>query len=479
MIESRIAGPTDWDGWRSAARNLLAHSVAPDRAVWSVAGGMRDLLADEDAPLPVEQSSVPFSVPRGFFALAESAILHRDPARFALLYELLWRLQNEKSLLSVSVDPLVAKLEGMAKAVHRDQHKMKAFVRFREIAADDGAHFVAWFEPEHFIVEATAPFFARRFTNLDWTILTPDRCAHWNKVALFFAEGASKHDAPAHDAIEEIWRTYYRSIFNPARLKVNMMRKEMPKKYWRNLPEAPLIKPLTDAALPAAHGMIAAGGSAAKANPQRMVEMKKQADDLFTQAPGSLAELRREAAHCRACPLWKDATQTVFGEGAAHAPLMLVGEQPGDKEDLAGKPFVGPAGAMLDRALEDVGIERKKTYVTNAVKHFKFTPRGKIRLHQKPNTAEIKACNPWLQRERAAVKPRLIVALGATAAHGVFGKAMAIGKNRGKVIELEDGAKALITVHPSYLLRVEEKDKAREYAAFVHDLKVAVKYLAR
>jgi DNA polymerase len=124
MIENRIASPTDWDGWRSAARGLIARGVAPDRAVWSVAGGMRDLLADDHAPLPVEQSPAPFSVPRGFFALAESAILHRDPARFALLYELLWRLQNEKSLLSISIDPLVTKLEGMAKAVHRDQHKM-------------------------------------------------------------------------------------------------------------------------------------------------------------------------------------------------------------------------------------------------------------------------------------------------------------------------------------------------------------------
>ena len=202
-------------------------------------------------------------------------------------------------------------------------------------------------------------------------------------------------------------------------------------------------------------------------------------DDLFAEEPGTLEDARREAAHCRACHLYKHATQTVFGEGAVHAQLMLVGEQPGDKEDLDGRPFIGPAGKIMDRALEEAGIERKKTYVTNAVKHFKFTPRGKIRLHQKPDTAEIKACNPWLQRERAIVKPKLIIAMGATAAHSVFGKAMPIGKNRGRVMELEDGAAAMITVHPSYLLRVQDEDKAREYAAFVHDLNVAVKYLER
>ncbi|HKD21934.1 MAG TPA: UdgX family uracil-DNA binding protein [Rhizomicrobium sp.] len=189
-----------------------------------------------------------------------------------------------------------------------------------------------------------------------------------------------------------------------------------------------------------------------------------------------LADLREEAKACRACPLWRNATQTVFGEGAEHAPLMLVGEQPGDKEDLTGKPFVGPAGRLLDRALEDARIERKKTYVTNAVKHFKFVRHGKIRLHQRPDASEIAACNQWLVHERSAVEPRLIVAMGATAVRGVFGKTMVIGRNRGRVIDLE-GAKALITVHPSYILRLNGEDKEREYQAFVDDLKVAENFL--
>jgi uracil-DNA glycosylase family protein len=200
----------------------------------------------------------------------------------------------------------------------------------------------------------------------------------------------------------------------------------------------------------------------------------------MTTAPSSLKTLRDEAANCRACHLWKHATQTVFGEGPQTAPVLLVGEQPGDKEDLAGKPFVGPAGQMLDRALEQAGIDRNKVYVTNAVKHFKFVPRGKIRLHQKPNTSEIEACRPWYERELAAIKPDLVVAMGATAAQCVFGKITPINKNRGRPIDLDDGIRALVTVHPSYLLRLPDADaKAREYQRFVDDLKIAAALLGK
>lgn len=185
---------------------------------------------------------------------------------------------------------------------------------------------------------------------------------------------------------------------------------------------------------------------------------------------------REEARRCRACDLWRPATQMVFGEGTVHAPLMLVGEQPGDKEDLAGTPFVGPAGRILDRGLAEAGIARDKAYVTNAVKHFKFVRRGKIRLHQKPDSSEIKACSQWLARERAIVQPRLIVALGATAARAVFGKTMVIGRNRGRVLDLGAGAKAVVTVHPSYLLRVDEADMDREYGLFVADLCLAAPF---
>ena len=190
-----------------------------------------------------------------------------------------------------------------------------------------------------------------------------------------------------------------------------------------------------------------------------------------------IEKLREEAASCRACPLWKDATQTVFGEGPPDARVMLLGEQPGDKEDLAGHPFVGPAGAMLDRALEDAGIDRAKVYVTNAVKHFKFFRRGKFRLHQKPTTPDIRACRPWYERELAAIKPDLVVAMGATAAQCVFGKITPVNKTRGRLIGIEDGIEALVTVHPSYLLRLpDEAAQALEYQRFVGDLKIAAEH---
>jgi DNA polymerase len=200
-------------------------------------------------------------------------------------------------------------------------------------------------------------------------------------------------------------------------------------------------------------------------------------NDRFLPISEHLGKIRKEAEDCRDCPLWRDATQTVFGEGPESASVMFVGEQPGDKEDIAGKPFVGPAGKLLDKALDEAGIERRKSYVTNAIKHFKFVRRGKIRLHQKPNTSEIKACRQWYQREREAIQPELIVALGATAAHSVFGKTMPINKNRGKILSIDEDWEGFITVHPSFLLRVPNEDKEKEYAYFLRDLRMIAKFI--
>ena len=190
----------------------------------------------------------------------------------------------------------------------------------------------------------------------------------------------------------------------------------------------------------------------------------------------SLATLKSAAKSCTACHLYKHATQTVFGEGAKGAKLMLLGEQPGDQEDLAGKPFVGPAGKILDRALEEAGIERKRVYVTNTVKHFKWEPRGKRRIHKKPNSREIAACRPWLEAELRVVRPGLLVCLGATAAQAIFGPTFRVTRERGKVLESELAPKVLATVHPSSLLRQpDEESREREYRLFVADLRTAIK----
>jgi DNA polymerase len=190
----------------------------------------------------------------------------------------------------------------------------------------------------------------------------------------------------------------------------------------------------------------------------------------------SLKELCEAARDCTACHLYKHATQTVFGEGPKNAPMMLVGEQPGDHEDVAGKPFVGPAGKIMDRALKEAGIDRKRVYVTNAVKHFKWEPRGKRRLHKKPNSREIAACRPWLEAELRLVRPKLVVALGATAAQTIFGPSFRVTRERGKILSSKFAPKVVATLHPSSLLRQpDEESREREYRNFVADLRVALK----
>jgi uracil-DNA glycosylase len=186
----------------------------------------------------------------------------------------------------------------------------------------------------------------------------------------------------------------------------------------------------------------------------------------------TLPALRDAAAGCRACPLWKTGTQTVFGEGAADAEVLFVGEQPGDREDIEGRPFVGPAGRLFDEALEEAGIDRSTAYVTNAVKHFKWQPRGKRRIHQKPSWGEIAACRPWLDAELAVVRPTALVLLGATAAQGLLGRDFRVTKQRGVPIESELAPLVLATVHPSSILRAPDDSRALERAAFVDDLRV-------
>jgi uracil-DNA glycosylase len=465
---------TDFDGWRKAARRLALNDATPSDVTWTVRGKAELFSASRVNELPDAPHAV-FSVSATFVELAKAAILHRNDERFALLYRLLWRLRSHHDLLGATTDPDVVEVNAMARAVYRDIERMHTLVRFREIGREQKAHYVAWFEPEHYIVEAAAPFFAGRFADMPWSILTPDASAHWDGHAISITAGVDKSEVPTADRLEEAWRRHTSSIFNPAQLKVM----EMPQAYWRNLPEDSIIRPLLEDAMRMTGGFIKNVASDPQISERRQGTPMADRQAQHTKAHDTIAALRAEAADCRDCPLWKDATQTVFGEGPQTAAIMLVGEQPGDKEDLAGRPFVGPAGQMLDRALEDAGIARAKVYVTNAVKHFKFVPRGKIRLHQKPATPDIRACRQWYERELAAIRPELVVALGATAAQSVFGKITPVNKNRGRLID-HDGTKVLVTVHPSYLLRLpDENARALEYQRFVDDLKIAAGLLRR
>jgi DNA polymerase len=471
MPDIVLAGPADFAGWRAAARGLVAKGVPPGEIRWRVGESMPDLFADAPPPpMAANENGPHFAVPRAFVDLAGAAALHRDPERFSLLYRLLWRIRDDARLMGFASDVDVARVGLLARAVRRDIHKMHAFVRFRAVGAGDEERFVAWYEPDNHIVEAAAPFFMRRFANLRWAILTPERTAGWDGSQLVFGPGASIADAPGEDGLEALWTQYYASTFNPARLNPAMMRTEMPTRFWKNLPEAARIPALIGAAGERTRAMVARPPAPAVVRKGAMM-VDAQPEVLSV----GLDAVRAAAMDCRDCPLWQPATQTVFGEGPPRPEIVLVGEQPGDQEDLAGRPFVGPAGRMLDRALAEAGIDRARVYVTNAVKHFKFEPRGKRRIHAKPNSLEIRACHQWLEQELALVQPQLTVALGATAAQSLFGRAMPIGANRGRILEF-GGGRALITVHPSYLLRLPDEDaKAREYAAFVADLSLAAR----
>ena len=213
MHHITLDSETDFDGWRKAARALALNDVKPSDVSWRVADDAPELF-EPTAP-PLEPPSGTFNVPARFVELADIAILHRNPERFALLYRLLWRLRSNHDLLDIATDPDVAEVAAMAKAVRRDEHKMHAFVRFREVGREQKSHFVAWFEPEHHIVELAAPFFARRFADMPWSILTPDVCAHWDGHAVSITPGVAKSEAPTADRLEETWRRYYASIFNP------------------------------------------------------------------------------------------------------------------------------------------------------------------------------------------------------------------------------------------------------------------------
>jgi uracil-DNA glycosylase family protein len=313
MYRAYVAGEHDFESWRQAARPFLLAGIAPQDITWAVGPALADATPPPE-PLP----GATISVPKAFFDLAQRAIAHDDPNRFALLYAFLYIVSQDRTALTDRSDPLTARVEAMAHEV--------TMARTRTIEATSNS--------------------------------------------------------------ETAWQ-----------------------------------------------------------------------------------QIRDEAMSCTRCDLYKHATQTIFGEGPLDAKLMLVGEQPGDQEDRQGRPFVGPAGQLLDRALEKAGIDRTRVYVSNAVKHFKFEQRGKRRIHSKPNAGEITACRWWIDQERALIKPPVIVALGATAAQSLLGKAITISRMRGTPIPLGDGSECHVTIHPSYLLRIDDDERGqKEYRHFVEDL---------
>ncbi len=477
----------DFAGWRAAARPLLAARVPPGEILWQPEGpegrqaALPGLLDPGPAPSPSPPAAAPggppLSIPAAFVRLGEDAACYRDHrpdggarassgevagSRWALLYRVAFRLTGgEVGLLEDAADPDVHRLQHLARSVKRDAHKMQAFVRFRRVEHADGDWYIAWHRPDHHVLPNVAPFFVERFNGMRWSILTPDASAHWDGQQLRFAAGVPAHAAPSDDALDDLWRTYYAAIFNPARLNLTATRRELPVRHWPTLPEARLIAPLA---------------AEAQARTRAMADpaLTRSARSFLPPDPGaSLAELAAAARTCQGCPLFGPATQTVFGEGPADARIVLVGEQPGNDEDLAGHPFVGPAGGVLDEALREAGLDRRALYLTNAVKHFKFEPRGKWRLHQRPRGREVQACKPWVLAELDRIRPTVLVALGATAASALFGPAVSPTRHRTRPLPSPLAPICFVTYHPSAALRADPAHARDLRAALTADLRQA------
>ena len=459
-----IFNPVDYDQWRDTARRLIAAKTHPSDVVWTDSDLRQPSLFSHEPPPQINSAedlpaaSKPFNVPKRFLELAPMVAAHRSGMRWEYLYRTLFRITHQQPhLMQISTDDDVHQLEQMQKAVRRDIHKMKAFVRFRLVTGDDPAadlesaecsdHYIAWHRPDHRIVKLASPFFARRFAGMRWTILTPDASASWDGQTLSYGAGADVTEAPSGDELEELWRTYYASIFNPARIKIKAMKTEMPVRHWPTLPESRLIPDLLLNADSRVSEMIA------------RTEGFSDTAAQYLPIEGGIPELAAVAESCTACPLHEPATQTVFGRGPESARIVLVGEQPGDREDSQGEPFVGPAGQLLDEVMLAAGMSRNEIYITNVVKHFKFVPKGKRRIHQKPNSREIFACRPWLEAELERVQPQTLVCLGATAAQALLGRDFRITKSRGQIIHSEWCDRTMATWHPAAILRMPDAER--------------------
>ena len=472
-----------FDEWRDQARPLLAARIEPQAVNWTQPGELlheaKESKSDAgvqrgDAPaapdvLPAPDTSAsPPRISASLLRVLEAVAMYRDPGRWELMYRLAWRSMNETpALLEDAADPDVHRAVSMQRAVRRDIHKMHAFVRFREMVDEIGKSYFAWFEPEHETLRTGAVFFVRRFANMRWTLATPDGAAVWDERRLDVIDAPCASARPREDDYEGLWRTYYRSICNVARINPSAMQREMPKRYWRHLPEAADIDALVR------------DGAASFSKNQR--ESTREKASMPKSVKRSLAEpaaTGESPQTCRRCDLWKHATQAVTGEGPDHANIMLVGEQPGDEEDLRGQPFIGPAGRVLDQAIAAAGLQRGDVYVTNAVKHFKWEPRGKRRLHKKPGTGEINACNVWLEQEIKRLGPTVIVALGATALRALTGTTMSIEGARRETLAHAGGARLVVTYHPSAILRAEGDRVETMRSALIADLEQAARLAA-
>ena len=456
-----------FDEWRAAARELIARGVPPADVAWQSRPGDGDLFSA--TPDATDTSAPLLRLPRQLVELLQAAACFNVPDRWAFLYQVLWRWQLGQHDVISPADADGARLHAMVKAVHREEHDMHAYVRFRERSEAEGApRFVAWFEPVHEVLPQVARHFARRMGATSWMIATPAASMLWDGTTLHAGPALMQGAADIDDAGEALWLTYYRSIFNPARVNADLLHSHIPSRFWKNLPEGAIVPAMLSGA---ANGERRTGQTAS---------VGQRSGATMIPIAAERAQPTREVAtsldQCRRCELWKSATQAVPGIGPAQARIMLVGEQPGDQEDLAGLPFVGPAGALLEQAMQEAGMARDSIYLTNAVKHFKWEPRGKRRLHKTPAQREILACHGWLEEEIQRVQPQVIVALGSTALKSILQDgAASMTPLIGTLIE--HAGRSVVTVyHPAYVLRApDESSRQQAYAVIVAGLRQALR----
>ncbi|WP_310179854.1 UdgX family uracil-DNA binding protein [Duganella sp. 3397] len=467
--------------WRTAARDLVARSIAPEYVEWasepedgdlfSGFGSQAGATALKAAPPPGAE----LRLPRQVMDMIEDAACFNALDRWSFLYKVIWRWHlGERDVVSPA-DPDGARLYAMVKAVHREQHDMHAYVRFRERKEEDGApRFVAWFEPTHDVLPQVARHFARRMGPITWLIATPGQAILWDGEKLIEAPSLLRSAADIEDAGEALWLTYYRSIFNPARVNADLLRSHIPSRFWKNLPEGAIVPAMVTAAN---NGERRTGqtGTVAQRGGATSIPIAPERAQPQRELPTSLDQ-------CRRCALWENATQAVAGVGPAQARIMLVGEQPGDQEDLQGLPFVGPAGAVLQQAMQEAGVDRDSIYLTNAVKHFKWEPRGKRRLHKTPAQREVAACHLWLEEELKRVQPQVVVALGSTALKSLLqdgAATMTAMMNDGHPVPVQHDGRWVVTVyHPSYVLRApDEASRRQAYGVIIEGLRQALQLI--
>ena len=444
-----------FEEWRNNARILLENKVHFDSVIWetSSTGSLFDLIPDT-----TQQRNSHIKIPKEFIKDAEFVSVFNDNSTWSLLYRLLYRIAfEEKNLMNNPLDNDVLDFHRRMKLVGRDLHKMHAFVRFKEINHNDEHIYMAWHRPDHRILKLAAPFFTDRFNGMNWVIFTAEESMSWIDNELNFGPGISKEDAQAYDETEELWKTYYASTFNPARLKVKMMKSELPVRHWATLPEAQLI----DGLIKEAPFMV-----------ERFIETQRtSAVASIPEDVSTLIDLREALPNCSACTICKNATNPVMGVGPQNAEIVFVGEQPGYEEDKVSSPFVGPAGKLLMELLHQANISREKVYLTNAVKAFKWKYQEEFKKHVNPSSFEISACRPWLKAELKIIKPRVLVCLGASASQSVFGKIMKVHESRGKVFQTSFSDYTIILPHPSAILRTQNlSEKTILYDQFLSDI---------